>query len=222
MTRISKLALVMALAAAIGSGDLWAQSSGKKLYKWVDEKGNVYFSDKVPPDQIKHGRKELNEQGVVTSAQGRAPTDAEREAKRLSDAEARRVANEARKKAEEDKRFLDSYATEADLKRALELSVELLAQQISSARNDIELRQKSLDRLMGRAGEIEAAGKTVDPGLLSMIESERRAIGQQTAYLATKEQEKTAAQTEYDAKLKRYQALAGARAAAPEAKKPGS
>jgi hypothetical protein len=223
MTRIGKVVLAVALATAFGSASVDAQSTGKKLYKWVDERGNVYYSDKVPPDQIKHGRKELNSQGVVTGQQGRALTEAERAANRQRAAEERRQALKAQKKAEEEKRFLDSYATEDDLHRAFQLNLDLLAQQITSSRNDIELRQKSLDRLMGRAGEIEAAGRKVDPGLLSMIDSERRAIGQQTDYLAGKEKEKQFADTDYQAKLKRYRELSAARAAdaAPKTPKPG-
>jgi hypothetical protein len=212
---ISKATLALVVAAMLGSGSLMAQGSGKKLYKWTDEKGNVYYSDKVPPDQIQHGRKELNSQGVVTGQQGRAMTQAELAQKREREAEERRLAAEAKKRADEEKRFLDSYATEDDLHRAFQLSLDLLSQQITSARNDIELRQKSLDRLMGRAGEIEAAGKKVDPGLQSMIDSERRAISQQTNYLANKEKEKVSADADYQAKLKRYRELTAARAAAP-------
>ncbi len=221
MMMIGKGTLALIVAATLGSGALWAQGSGKKLYKWTDEHGNIYYSDKVPPDQIQHGRKELNQQGIVTGRQERAMTEAERTQKREREAEERRRAAEARRKAEEDKRFLDSYATEDDLHRAFQLNLDLLSQQITSSRNDIELRQKSLDRLMGRAGEIEAAGKKVDPGLQSMIDSERRAISQQTNYLANKEKEKVAADADYQAKLKRYRELSAARRAAAEPEKAG-
>jgi hypothetical protein len=221
MIRIGKRVLAFALVAALFSGGADAQSSGgKKLYKWVDEKGNVYYSDKVPPDQIQHGRQELNSQGVVTGQQDRALSEAERAAKREREAAERRAALEAKKKADEEKRFLDSYATEDDLHRAFQLNLDLLAQQIASSRKDIEVRQTSLDRLMGRAGEIEAAGKKVDPGLQSMIDSERRAIAQQTNYLAAKEQEKKLAESDYQAKLKRYRELSAARAAGAAPKTP--
>lgn len=221
MTRIGMGMLAVALLAAVFSGSADAQSSGgKKLYKWVDAQGNVYYSDKVPPDQIQYGRKELNQQGIVTGQQDKALSDAERAAKREREAAERRAALEAKRKAEEDKRFLDSYATEDDLHRAFQLNLDLLSQQITSARGDIELRQKSLDRLMGRASEIEAAGKKVDPGLQSMIDSERRAIGQQTGYLAAKEKEKKLADADYQAKLARYRELSAARAAGSAPKTP--
>jgi hypothetical protein len=194
--------LAVIVTAGIGSGSLWAQGSGKKLYKWVDEKGNVFYSDKVPPDQIKHGRKELNQQGIITGRQEAALSEAERAQKRQQEAEARRKAAEAARKAEEDKRFLDSYATEDDLHRAFQLNLDLLGQQIAAAKNDVDLRQKSLDRLMGRAGE-------------------RRAISQQTNYLASKEQEKKLAETDYQTKLKRYRDLAQERRAAADPAKPG-
>ncbi len=34
------------------------------LYRWVDEKGNVFYSDKIPPKAAKHGHIELNHHGL--------------------------------------------------------------------------------------------------------------------------------------------------------------
>ncbi|MCB1629640.1 MAG: DUF4124 domain-containing protein, partial [Xanthomonadales bacterium] len=48
--------------------------SAAKLYKWVDENGNVHYSDQVPPSQAKQARSELNEQGVAVKQVDRALT----------------------------------------------------------------------------------------------------------------------------------------------------
>jgi hypothetical protein len=34
------------------------------LYRWVDDKGNVFYSDKIPPKASKHGHIELNQRGL--------------------------------------------------------------------------------------------------------------------------------------------------------------
>ncbi|MCK5917517.1 MAG: DUF4124 domain-containing protein [Cocleimonas sp.] len=34
------------------------------LYRWVDDKGNVFYSDKIPPVAAKHGHIELNQRGL--------------------------------------------------------------------------------------------------------------------------------------------------------------
>lgn len=34
------------------------------LYRWIDDKGNVFYSDKIPPKASKHGHIELNQRGL--------------------------------------------------------------------------------------------------------------------------------------------------------------
>lgn len=180
----------------------------KKLYKYVDEKGNVTYSDKVPPSEIKQGRTELNNQGIETASVEKALTADQLAERKKREAEERRVAAAAKASTEEDRRFMASYATEEDLHRSFNQNVELLSQQIDSSKSDVELRQKSLDRLISRAAELERQGKTADPTLLTMVDSERKAIVDQTAYISAKQAEKAAAEKDYKVKLERYRALA--------------
>ena len=51
-------------------------SAKKKLYKWVDDNGQVHYSDKVPPKQIKKEHQELSGHGVVLEKIGGAWTPA--------------------------------------------------------------------------------------------------------------------------------------------------
>jgi hypothetical protein len=37
----------------------------QKVYKWVDEDGNVFFSDKIPVDASDHPKDVLNDRGVT-------------------------------------------------------------------------------------------------------------------------------------------------------------
>ncbi len=39
------------------------------LYRWVDDKGNVFYSDKIPPMAAKHGHIELNARGLRKNKQ---------------------------------------------------------------------------------------------------------------------------------------------------------
>jgi len=39
-------------------------SASAGLYRWVDEQGNVSYSDKIPPTAVKYGHVELNNSGV--------------------------------------------------------------------------------------------------------------------------------------------------------------
>lgn len=59
---MNKVIIITALLFVGISGNVLAK---KKLYKWVDEEGQVHYSDRVPADQIKKKHEELSEQGVV-------------------------------------------------------------------------------------------------------------------------------------------------------------
>ena len=61
-------AVICALISPAGAG---------ALYKWVDENGNVRYSDKIPANQAKQGHSQLNSQGVVINTQEKAKTEAE-------------------------------------------------------------------------------------------------------------------------------------------------
>ena len=39
--------------------------AAKKMYRWTDEHGGIYFSDQVPPEQAQHSRAELSKTGRV-------------------------------------------------------------------------------------------------------------------------------------------------------------
>ena len=58
-------------------------SFGAKLYKWVDEKGNIFYSDQVPPEYSQHRRESLNKKGRVVGITERAKTKSEQALDRL-------------------------------------------------------------------------------------------------------------------------------------------
>ena len=62
-------AVLLALALASPSGVAHAAT-----YKWVDEKGVIHYTDKMPPEEMNKGRIELNKQGVPVKATEPAPT----------------------------------------------------------------------------------------------------------------------------------------------------
>ena len=45
-----------------------------KLYKWIDENGEVSCSDKVPPKESRREREELNEKGRTIAVKDAAKT----------------------------------------------------------------------------------------------------------------------------------------------------
>jgi hypothetical protein len=178
--------------------------SAAKLYKWVDDKGQVHYTDKIPADVAKKQRQELNSQGIVTKTTDRAKTPEELVAQRKADAEAAAAKKAQEEAVKADQALLQSYASEGDLTRAFTQRNELIEQQITGTNLDIANRQKNLDNLLSQAGSQERSGKPVSATLKQLIDGERNEIVNQKKYLATKQAEKVTALAEYQAKLKRY------------------
>ncbi|MGB5737569.1 MAG: DUF4124 domain-containing protein [Thiohalocapsa sp.] len=77
--------LPFALVVALGGAPVCAQ--GAQLYRWVDEQGNVNYTDKIPASQVEQGHVELSDDGMrvrtVAPAKKLEEIQRERELERL-------------------------------------------------------------------------------------------------------------------------------------------
>ncbi len=86
-----------------------------KLYKWVDEDGNVQYSDKLPPAAVRKPHENLDSSGLVINKTGRAKTPeeiAEEERVRKLRKETQRQIDEQKAR---DRVLLNTYRSEDDI-----------------------------------------------------------------------------------------------------------
>ena len=195
--RITQKLAFFAIALCIATGS----AAAPKIVKWVDEKGVTHFGNSQPGAATGLGSQTLNAQGIPTNTQVSQQTAATvaLEAKRLEE-----LKRNLAKQAAADQRLIDSYASEKDLERNYQQNVELLDQQISSTKGDIENRQKGLNKLVATAAESERAGRPVAEQIKMMIVNERAQIETQKAYIATRQTARLTAKVQFDANLKKY------------------
>ena len=195
--RITQKLAFFAIALCIATGS----AAAPKIVKWVDAKGVTHFGNSQPGAATGLGSQTLNAQGIPTNTQVSQQTAATAalEAKRLEE-----LKRNLAKQAAADQRLIDSYASEKDLERNYQHNVELLDQQISSTKGDIENRQKGLNKLVATAAESERAGKPVAEQIKMMIVNERAQIETQKAYIATRQTARVTAKAQFDANLKKY------------------
>jgi hypothetical protein len=121
------------------------------LYKWVDENGEIRYSDRLPPSQVKQKRQILNEHGVVIDTKEAAKTaeqlEADEEAKRIRDAE---LAEEKRLQAEKDKHdrvLLLTFSSEEEMMSVRDNRMEVIDSVIRLIENSINITEKRLIKL---------------------------------------------------------------------------
>lgn len=131
-----------------------AASTGRKLYKWVDEQGVTHYGDHIPPEYANQEQHVINSQGVETeriAAQG-TPDQAAAEEQRKIDAQQR---------ASRDRNLLNTYSSVAEIERLRDQRLTLLADQIKVTGQFLEILNGRLKKL--RANSVYFKPYSNDP-----------------------------------------------------------
>ena len=182
------------------------------LYKWIDEDGQIRYSDRLPAAQVKRKHHQLNSQGVVLSTQEAAKSEAELAA----DAAARlklekEEAIQAKLDEEQNKKdqvLLLTFSNEKELGLARADRIEVLDSVIQLISKSIAKTQQTLDELQTSADEVYLSqGKEVPGGLAQKIEHFTSKKESRRAQLDSKMLEKEKINEQYEIDLARYQLL---------------
>lgn len=122
--KITKLLPVMLLLFAAGNVDA-------QLYRWVDDKGQVQFGDRIPPQYSKNGHEVLSGDGRVIEQVEREKTKEEiaaMEAEQIRQEELRKAREE---QARNDATLLRTFTSTEDIDRTLEQRVNSIQSQIN-------------------------------------------------------------------------------------------
>ena len=150
----------------------------KKMYRWVDEYGNTYFSDLVPPDKVQYKRDSLSRSGRVLEVIERAKTQEQRELEKklaeLRKAQEKLIA----KQIVHDRLLLTTFDTKDDMIKAINAKNQTLdAQRKVLAGNASRLNQQ-LEEQQKKAAEFERNAQAVPPQLIKDIDSTQEQISQ--------------------------------------------
>lgn len=195
-------------------GVLLAPAAQSATYKWVDDKGVVHYTDKIPPDAVNKGSTVLDKQArpvkkidpALTAEQRRA-LEAEEEQKRLQ-------ARAAEEVARRDRALMSSYTTEAEIDLARTRALGTIDAQLESAQGfsaQLRKRREELDKRR------PASGEKLPVAVERELESNEVELARQARLIEQKQAERNAAIARYEADKARWRelrALADANAAA--------
>ena len=130
----------------LGSVLLIALSAQAGLYRWVDDAGNVHFSDKVPASASNKSHSELNKTGDVTKTFDPSSIQNEKELEEIAAREKAKKEEIKRIKQEaldivykRDDYLLATYENEDELKNSFESKIRMLEgnSRILEAQNNV-------------------------------------------------------------------------------------
>jgi hypothetical protein len=204
----ARIALAVTLLAAAATLSV-AGTARAAMYKWVDEKGVVHYTDKMPPEAIDKASVELNKEGIPIRRTDKALTPEQRRANEQEAERAKETARAQEEVARRDRALVSSYTSEAEIDLARNRSLQTINNVILSS-------QAFSEQLSKRKGDVEAKkvelqGKPVVAVLDRELESIDAELSRQAELVAQKKREAAVITAKYDADKQRWRELVAAK-----------
>jgi hypothetical protein len=155
----------------------------KKMYRWVDEQGDTYFSDQVPPEQAKHWRASLSKTGRVLEVTEKAKTkeqlEQEKRLGQLRKQEEKLVANQQM----HDKALLSTFHSKEDMLLAIQTKMESFDKQKIIIEGNLNRFTEKLKKQQKEAAVFERDAQPVPEKLLDEIKLIQNQIEQTQSVL---------------------------------------
>jgi hypothetical protein len=183
-----------------------------KLYKWVDEEGNVRYSDRLPPKQAQKGHETLNTQGIVVKKTAAAKSEEElAAAQKVQEELEAKLAAEKKIKEKRDRSdlvLLLTFSSEEEMDRVRDNRLDVLESVIKLIKKSITITDEKLANLENIAKkQYTSKGQEIPGGLAQNIEFFTRKKGIREQQLKLKETEKRKIIQQYEVDLARYRFL---------------
>lgn len=179
-----------------------------RLYKWVDEKGQVHYTDTLPPASAGQGNAELSKSGNVIKKTESAEERQRRLAAEAVAAERRKVAAE---QTRQDRALLATYTTEAEIDLARDRAVEQRGLAIKSAQARMKLIEPGMKELETKVRAASKNGKQVPAYLQQQYDAKRAEMEEVQHIIKTNEEAIEAARQRYEAEKQRFRELTAAK-----------
>jgi hypothetical protein len=209
-----RLSSTLLLSSGLFFGLLASSAVAAEVYRWVDENGEVHYSESLPPDH----QDVLNQQGIVTDenqkltphpAPEKPAADQKKELPRDASGLPRPKAlySDAEMQQRMDNFLMLRYESEQEILDAMDVEIN----QLNYDRRLLEGSSASLnDAYRGQirvAGDRQRAGLEVEPATIREIGKLRKSLARNSESLDGLQQREDDIRAEFDKQLERYRYL---------------
>ena len=199
-----------ATLAAIGAASLVvafgvAGVARGTTYKWVDDKGVIHYTDKIPTEAASKGSTVLDKQARPVKRIDPALTPEQRRAREAEEAQKRDAAKAQELVARRDRALVSSYQNEAEIDLARRRALATIDTQIESSRSyaaQLDKRRAELEKRREALGD-----RPVPHALESELAGNRNEIAKTAQLIEQKQKERAATVARYDADKVRWREL---------------
>jgi hypothetical protein len=174
-------------------------------YKWVDDKGVVHYTDKMPAEVVEKGSVELNKQGIAVKRIDPAPTAEQRRARLAEEERQRQLEREREVVDRRDRALMQSYTSEDEIELARHRALGTIDSQVQSAQAySVALSKRRVELTAKRT----SYGTNPVPAAIDReLESIGGELAKQDAFIAEKKREIAGVTARYDADRQRWREL---------------
>lgn len=193
-------------------------ATAAEVYRWVDENGEVHYSESLPPNYRDQGHDVLNEQGIVVDQdrkltpsapapqdQKEEPLELPRDASGLPRAKAMYTETELQQRM--DNFLMLRYDSEQEILDAMEVEIK----QLDYDRRLLEASRSSLNQAyrgqVRLAADEQRSGKAADAATVDEIRKMRIALAQNDRSMQSLQQREDAIRADFQKQLDRYRYL---------------
>jgi hypothetical protein len=206
-TTTSGLACVLLLLAAATAALAQDEAPAKKIYCW-NENGHKICGDALPADAADAARTEISaKSGIAVRSVDRALTSEERAAAASAEQQAAQAAEIEAASKRRDLAMVESYATEADLRRAYGERITLVEESLKTSRLGIVNLRQSLLSLLRQAADLELQSQPVRKSLTDNIVRRHGDLMRQQSILVQQQHDRASLGSDLEQALERYRAL---------------
>lgn len=184
-----------------------AFSAQAKMYKWMDDEGQVHFGDKIPPEYLVKEHEELNEHGIKIKDKAAAKTKEQKAAERRLKAEQKKAALIEKRKQQRDRVLLDTYTTERDLIVARDSRLDAVGSQIQLAETIIRDSNKKIETMEAQIVRIQESNRQVPLDLYDRVENEKQQVVVQTKVMETHKRRRAEIDKQFNDYIERFKVL---------------
>lgn len=196
------------ITAACFIGLLSSQvAHANKMYKWVDDKGNTYFSDQVPPKHSQYRRESLSKQARVLEVTEKAKTKSEealdRLLKALKEAQEKVIAQQMY----HDKALRITYSKLEDLQNTFNAKLQELDTEQKLTISNLKRLDNQLETLNRQAAVHERNGEKIPQKLMDDIKATEKESQETYVKISQHIEKKNKIVEQFNADIARYKQL---------------
>ena len=202
-----RMRLQLALATCLIGLFTCHSVNANKLYRWVDDKGNTFFSDQVPPKHSQFRRESLSKEGRVLEVTERAKTKSEealdRLLKALKDAQEKVIAQQLY----HDKALRITYTKLEDLQNTFAARLQEMETEQKLTISNLKRLDNQLETLNREAATHERNGDKIPQKLLDEIKATEKESQQAYVKISQHIEKKNKVIEQFNSDIARYKQL---------------